>query len=188
MLNDEDLAMKTYIALLRGINVSGQKTIRMTDLKKLCEALGFQQVVTYVQSGNVVFQAGEEDPARLETAIRAEILQVFGFEVAVLIRSAADLRRVTAANPFVQRPGSPAALYVTFLAWRPPEAALSQLNAPVEELDEYSLGDQEIFVYCPGGYGRTKLSNTFFERKLKMPATTRNWKTVCTLLEMAHGN
>jgi uncharacterized protein (DUF1697 family) len=180
--------MNTYIALLRGINVSGQKTIRMTDLKQLVESMGFQQVVTYVQSGNVVFQAVDENPARLETAIRAEIQRVFGFEVAVLIRTAADLQRVAAANPFVQRPESPVGLYVTFLAQRPPQAVLNQLKVPLAELDEYVMGDQEIFLYCPGGYGRTKLSNTFFERKLKMPATTRNWKTVCTLLEMARGN
>lgn len=177
--------MATFVAMLRGINVSGQKSIRMPDLKALFESLGFSQVETYVQSGNVVFHAAEGHSASLAATIAAQIESSYGFEVAVFIRDAADLLRIVAGNPFVQRNADPTKLHITFLDHAPAEADLSQMKPPNDETDEFLTGPQEIFLFCPNGYGRTKLSNSFFERKLKMSATTRNWKTVNTLLGMA---
>ena len=181
----------TLISLLRGINVNGQKTVRMAELKAAYEALGFSQVSTYVQSGNVVFDCASADPgvnadlAAVASLIEAEIERRFGFPVSVMVRRPEDFRRLIAGNPFVQRGEDPSKLHVTFLA---SASALAQdFQAPAALPDEYILNGQEIYLFCPDGYGRTKLSNNFFERKLKVNATTRNWKTVMALDEVARG-
>jgi uncharacterized protein (DUF1697 family) len=176
--------MKSYISMLRGINVSGQKMIRMLELKAIYESLGFSQVETYVQSGNVVFNCAEQDRASLAALIAAQIERSFGFAVAVFMRDTAEFQRISESNPFVKRNEDPAKLHVTFLQQPPTETDLRQLEIPKGETDELFVGPREIFLFCPNGYGRTKLSNNFFERKLKSPATTRNWKTVNTLLDL----
>jgi uncharacterized protein (DUF1697 family) len=124
----------------------------------------------------------------LEKAIlvEAQIEQFFGYSVSVFIRDTNDFQRIIASNPFSnERNEDPAKLYVTFLYSSPSESKLSGLAIPNDEGDEFFVGDQEIFLFCPNGYGRTKLSNNFFEKKLKVAATTRNWKTVTTLHKMA---
>ena len=178
--------MPTHISLLRGINVSGQKTIRMADLKNLYDALGFSDVRTYVQSGNVVFAAANPDPAALAASIEAHIRQTFGFDVSVFIRSAQDFQGLLKANPFLNgRSEDPAKLHVTFVYAPPAATRLSALEKPAAGNDEFLVAGREIFLFCPDGYGRTKLSNTFFEKKLGVPATTRNWNTINALLQMA---
>jgi uncharacterized protein (DUF1697 family) len=175
--------MKTYISMLRGINVSGQKQVRMAELKSLYEALGLGNVRTYVQSGNVIFESEEQEAAKLETSIEAQIEKTFGFSVPVLIRSAEDFRRIIESHPFKNE--DPARILVTFLYERPEQSKLNDLSRYEDKVDRFAIGEQEIFLFCPGGYGRSKLSNTFFEKKLGVAATTRNWKTVNTLYEMA---
>lgn len=179
--------MNTFISLLRGINVSGQKTIRMADLKNLYESLNLARVETYVQSGNVVFDSPEPDAAKLAHLIEAQIEQTFGYAVSVFLRDAHDFERIIASNPFLtQRKEDPASLHVTFL-YRPPAGSkVDALTSPSNESDEFLLGEHEIFLFCPHGYGRTKLSNNFFERKLNVAATTRNWKTVKALHQMVN--
>jgi len=178
--------MKTYISLLRGINVSGQKKIRMAELRSLYEALGLVRVESYLQSGNVVFDSDEPDGAKLAGLIEAEIEQTFGYSVPVLVRTPADFRRIIESNPFAgDRNEDPARLYVTFLYQLPAGEQWRKLASPTGTADEFVIGEQEIFLFCPNGYGRTKLSNNFFEKKLGVPATTRNWKTVNALYQMA---
>jgi uncharacterized protein (DUF1697 family) len=178
--------MPTHFSLLRGINVSGQKTIHMADLKNLYEALGFSDVRSYVQSGNVVFAAANPDPATLAASIEAQIRQTFGFDVSVFVRSAPDFQGLLKANPFLHgRSEDPARLHVTFLYALPAAVKLSALEKPAAGNDEFLIAGREIFLFCPDGYGRTKLSNAFFERKLAVPATTRSWNTVNALLQMA---
>lgn len=177
--------MQTYISMLRGINVSGQKKVHMADLKNLYEALGFANVQTYVQSGNVVFDSPEVDTAKLTNSIEAQIEMIFGFSVPVLIRIADDLQRIIESHPFAQE--DPARVLVTFLYEPPEDSKWDDLSHYKDKVDQFTLGEQEIFLYCPGGYGKTKLSNTFFERKLGVIATTRNWKSVNALYEMASG-
>jgi uncharacterized protein (DUF1697 family) len=178
--------MNTYISMLRGINVSGQKKIRMADLQKLFETSGLANVQTYLQSGNVVFDSPEPDTARLRERIEAQIEAAFGYQVSVFIRDAEDFRRIIAGNPFLsQRNEDPDKLHVTFLNRAPSPAAWDASKAPESETDEFARGEKEIYLFCPNGYGRSKLSNSFFERKLGMPATTRNWRTVNALYEMA---
>lgn len=175
--------MKTYITMLRGINVSGQKQVRMAELKSLYESIGFADVETYVQSGNVVFESEEQDVKKLANSIETRIERTFGFSVPVLVRSADDFRRILESHPFKNE--EPVRVLVTFLYERPDPSKLEALRRYEDKVDRFAIGGQEIFLFCPGGYGRTKLSNTFFERKLGVIATTRNWKTVNRLYEMA---
>jgi uncharacterized protein (DUF1697 family) len=178
--------MNTQISMLRGINVSGQKKIKMDELKRLYEELGFNRVRTYVQSGNVVFEGPEQDTAKLAEMIGDQIEHVFGYSVEVFIRDRQDFRRILDSNPFLDRPGAqPNRLLVTFLYRPPDEAKKGKLILPAGSRDEYAFGEQEIYLYCPDGYGRSKLSNNFFEAKLGMSATTRNWNSVNALYEMA---
>ncbi len=173
--------------MLRGINVSGQKKIRMVELQKLYESLDLVNVRTYVQSGNVVFDSTEPDASKLAELIESHIEQAFGFQVVVFVRDAEELRRIINSNPFVNpRNEDPDKLHVTFLYRVPSASAWNILNAPDNETDEFVPGEREIFLFCPNGYGRTKLSNSFFERKLGVPATTRNWRTVNALYAMAN--
>jgi uncharacterized protein (DUF1697 family) len=178
--------MPIFISMLRGINVSGQKKIKMAELSSLYESLGLAHVRTYVQSGNVVFVSPEPDAAKLAGLIEAQIEQTFGFAVTVFIRDNHDFQRIIDRNPFLgDRLEDPAKLHVTFLYRRPAESERRDLIVPSDQADEFIVGEQEIFLFCPNGYGRTKFSNNFFERKLKVSATTRNWKTVTALAKLA---
>lgn len=175
--------MKSFISMLRGINVGGQKKVRMADLKSLYETLGFGNVQTYVQSGNVVFDSPEENAARLQKSIEAQIEKAFGFSVPVLIRTADDFKRILESHPFKNEEAI--RVLVTFLYEHPEASKLEDLSRYKDKVDQFAVGEQEIFLFCPGGYGKTKLSNTFFENKLDVIATTRNWKSVNALYEMA---
>jgi uncharacterized protein (DUF1697 family) len=179
--------MNTFISMLRGINVSGQKKMRMPELKSLYESLGFAHVRTYVQSGNVIFDSTEEDFVNLAELIETQIVQFFGYAVSVFIRGMDDFQRIIDSNPFLhERNEDPASLHVTFLYRAPSESVLSQLVIRTNEADEFILGDKEIYIFCPNGYGRTKFSNNYFERKLNLPATTRNWNSVVALFQIAN--
>jgi uncharacterized protein (DUF1697 family) len=175
--------MPVYVSMLRGINVSGQKQVRMADLQSLYESLNLVNVQTYVQSGNVVFDSPAQDAAKLTKSIEAKIEETFGFSVPVLIRVADDFQRIIESHPFAQEDS--ARVLVTFLYEHPDQTKLDDLSTYKDKVDQFALGEQEIFLFCPGGYGKTKLSNTFFEKKLGVIATTRNWKTVNALYAMA---
>ena len=150
------------------------------------ESLNLVNVETYLQSGNVVFDSIEQDISKLVELIEAQIEKSYGYAVPVFIRDINDFQRIIERNPFLNKKTEDLAkLHVTFLYTSPPESMLSNLSIPKNDTDEFSIGDREIFLFCPNGYGRTKLSNSFFERKLDMRTTTRNWKTVNALLKMA---
>ena len=177
--------MQTYISMLRGINVGGQKKVRMADLKSLYKSLRLGNVQTYVQSGNVVFDSEEQDAEKLRKSIEAQIEATFGFSVPVLVRSADDFKNVIEHHPFANE--DPIRVLVTFLYKHPEKSKRDELRLYEDIVDQFALGEQEIFLFCPGGYGRTKLSNTFFEKKLGVICTTRNWKSVNALYKMASG-
>ncbi len=178
--------MNTYISMLRGINVAGQKKIKMEDLRALYVSLGFTNVQSYVQSGNVIFDSDEADVAALAPRIEAGIERTFGYSVAVFIRDGDDFRRIIDGNPFVARENVDLKrLYVTFLYQPVAEGALNALAVPASCADEFAAAGNAVYLFCPDGYGTSKLSNTFFERKLAVPATTRNWNSVNALYEMA---
>jgi uncharacterized protein (DUF1697 family) len=182
------IAMHSYISMLRGINVSGQKPVKMTALKTLYESVGVHDVATYIQSGNVVFKSSKNDASLVRT-IEAAIEDTFGFGVSVVIRRSDEMEAVLRACPFIGRDTTNIGrLYVTFLSAVPSAACMAALHAvPLKTNDEFIVSGREVFLHCPDGYGNTQLSNTFFEKHLKLPATTRNWKTVNTLYAMAAG-
>ncbi|MFZ5863060.1 MAG: DUF1697 domain-containing protein [Nitrospirota bacterium] len=177
--------MTTFVALLRGINVSGQKRIRMADLQKSCEALGFNDVRSYLQSGNVVFRANQSAPRKLAAALRAQIAKDFGHEVEVLVLSAKDLSRVAKSSPLRPRSGSDETLFHATFLFEPVSANRFQnFTLPAQSGEQAALVGQVVFLHCPHGYGRTKLNNAYFEKAFGVPATTRNWRTVLALQEL----
>ncbi len=178
--------MTIYISMLRGINVSGQKRIRMEELSQIYQALNFADVETYLQSGNVVFEDMEADTDKLAASIEADIEKFLGFSLKVFVRSIGEFARIVAGNPFTAAQHlEPAKLHVTFLCKPLPREALEGMNNPNDDGDEFFLAGNKIYLYCPNGYGRTKLNNNFFEKRSGLPATTRNWNTVKALYEMA---
>ena len=177
--------MTTYISILRGINVSGHKKILMSDLKSLYEEAGFKNVSTYIQSGNVIFQFPEEiSNEQIEVKIRQAILQKYRFDVPVIVRTVNEMQKTCRNNPFLGKIEiNIEKLHVTFLAELPKQELLSAINKYDYTPDKFVIIWKDVILYCPNGYGETKLSNTFFENKLHVTATTRNWKTINKLAE-----
>ncbi len=181
--------MKNYISMLRGINVSGRNKIKMEELKRLYESLDFINVKTYIQSGNVIFKSPVSDISELVSQIETNIKQTYGFSVTVIIRTASEFQHVINNNPFCgTRQEDTTKLHVTFLSDTPTISSLNTIANLKDELDEWFIAGKEIFLFCPNGYGRTKLTNIFFEKKLNLSATTRNWNTVNKLYAIVKEN
>jgi uncharacterized protein (DUF1697 family) len=178
--------MAIYVAMLRGINVGGQKIVKMERLRASFEGLGFSRVRTYVQSGNVVFEVPKDTSNKLSRRIGEKILSDFGFTVPLILRASGEMKKTVSENPFLKEKGIDSSkLHVTFLSGFPDATALRKLDTLDRGSDQFRVNGREIYLYCPEGYGRTKLSNTTFERLLSIDATTRNWKTVSTLAGMS---
>lgn len=173
--------MNNHVSMLRGINVGGNRKVSMQTLKERYASLGFKNVQTYVQSGNVVFSASGSATG-VKEKIETDIKQTFGFEVEVFMRNAEKLSTLLEKSPFKGKDETK--LHVTFLSRKPPNVPLEELNSARAGEEDFQVAGKEIYLYCPNGYGITKLSNGFFEKKLKVSATTRNWRTVNTLLVM----
>jgi uncharacterized protein (DUF1697 family) len=177
--------MSSFVSLLRGINVGGQKKIHMESLRHVYETLGYTHVRTYVQSGNVVFESSGYTPSELVKQIEEQIEKTLGFNVPVFIRQADELQDILTRNPFLyDRNEDPSKLHVTFLYQPASKSDRENISAPRDIADEFTLGESVIYLYCPNGYGKTKLTNGFFERKLGISVTTRNWNTVNALYKM----
>jgi uncharacterized protein (DUF1697 family) len=175
---------QTVVALLRGINVGG-KVLKMDAVRASFEALGFRDVRTYVQSGNVLF-AGKSSADAVAKKIAAKLQEDSGLKVSVIVKTGAEVGRIIRMNPFLRERGiDESKLHVSFLADVPTKAALSALSAIKSGSDLCRHSGTEVYVYCPDGYGRTKLSNNVLEKALGVVATTRNWNTVNKLYEMA---
>lgn len=178
--------MQRFIALLRGINVSGQKKIKMADLKILFEEIGFQNVVTYIQSGNVIFDAADNGIQLIKEDIEKVIKAKYNYTVNVEVRSKNNLNKVYENMPFenIDLATDGNKVVVTFLSAKPALEDLNLLNHYLVPPEKLIAGKQEIYLHCPNGYGKTKLSNTHIEKKLGLSSTTRNLKTVAKLCEM----
>jgi uncharacterized protein (DUF1697 family) len=177
--------MTAYIVMLRSVNVSGHNTVKMEVLRGLCQGLGFRNVETYVQSGNIAFQTVSENPTALSKRIGETILRSFGFETPVIVRASKEMRNIVANNPFLKERGVDSSkLHVTFLSETAQRESVKKLEKLATSPDRFFTALREIYLYCPGGYGQTKLSNNAIERALSVRATTRNWKTTNVLFEM----
>jgi len=178
-----------YISILRGINVSGQKKILMKDLKALYEGLNFDNVMTYIQSGNVIFDSTEADTAKLENMIEGAIKDQYGFEVPVDVRISEDYQKIIKNCPFapvdVEKDGTK--ILVTFLSGMPDPDKLAAARKAATLSEVMEMDGSVLYLHCPNGYGKTKLSNAYLEKKLGLTATTRNWKSILKLRELAEG-
>ena len=178
--------MPTYIAMLRGINVTGSKIIKMEALRASVAALGFKNVRSYVQSGNLIFETQSASPATLSAKIEQRILRDFGHNVPVFLRTPKEMTEIVKRNPFPKDPAvDQSRRYVTFLDDVAPKTAAELLQPLAAGAEQIRVIGREIYLYCPNGYGETKISNNAIEKKLSIGATTRNWRTTQTLLAMS---
>lgn len=175
--------MHTYIAFLRGINVSGQKLIKMEVLRAILMELPIQNCNTYIQSGNIIFKSLLTNTSELENLITNAIEKHFGFQVPVLILTLQELQKSSQQNPF-QKLEDPTQPYVTFLSDIPEITSIKAFKAIDFKEDRFFITDKTMYIIYANPGGNSKLTNAIIERKLKVRATTRNWKTVNKLIEL----
>jgi len=173
------------IALLRGINVGGKNRLPMKELAAMFVDAGCQDVRTYIQSGNVLFRSGSALRDEVPVLISTVILNRFGYTVPIITRTAYEFAEVVRANPFVNLGSETDKLHVVFLADQPDAARTEALDPDRSPGDEYSAAGREVYLHCPEGLARTKLTNSYFDSRLATTSTTRNWSTVVKLLAMA---
>lgn len=174
--------MKTYIALLRGINVSGQKKIPMAELRQLMDDSGYKNVKTYIQTGNIIFRTEDsvsESTKKIADAIKAH----FNFDVPVFVIEPSHIQQVLDECPFED--AKKVKSYFSLLYATPDETIASELNELSYPNEEFLVTDKCIYFFSAIGYGRTKFNNNFFERKLKVTATARNYNTMMKLLSLS---
>jgi uncharacterized protein (DUF1697 family) len=175
-----------HVALLRGINVGGKHRVPMADLRALFEENGCRDVETFIQSGNVVFAATESALPKLARTLPMAMEKKFGFPIPLVLRTAKELAAVTKTNPYLAKSGPESnALHVVFLRDLPEKAAIAAMDPNRSPGDEFTILGRDVFVNCPKGVGQTKLTNAWFDSKLKTISTGRNWRTVLALLELS---
>ena len=193
-----------HVALLRGINVGGKNRLPMKELAAIFSRLGCAEVRTYIQSGNVVHQASEALARRAPAAVSAALAGRFGLRVPVVTRTAAELGEVARRNPFLRAGADAGTLHVAFLqeeagsagrrakaarpehlADRPDPAAVTSLDPARSPPDAFAVRGRDVYLHLPSGVARTRLTNAYFDSKLRTTSTVRNWRTVLQLLEMA---
>lgn len=176
--------MTTHLALLRGINVSGHNMMKMDALKTMLENIGFQNVRTYLQSGNV-FIDSEEDASKVGFMIKQEIFKVFGHEVPVVVISKDDLESCFSSNPFLkEKDADIKKLYVAFVSTALKKENINDLKISQFKPDEASIDENRIFIKYAVGAGKTRFDQKYIEKKLNVTATIRNWNTVTNLLNI----
>ena len=178
--------MNTYITMLRGVNMTGHNTIKMTRLAEMFRQQGYSDAETYIQSGNIVFSCRNSSIDNVSSGIRKAILSEFSLDIAVITRTPDEIKKIIAVNPFLEEPGfDPSKMAVVFLELKPSEEQILKVAGIDYPPDKFRIIGSEIYIYCPNGFGRTKLYTNFFEAKMKVTGTARNWTMVNKLLEMA---
>jgi len=177
---------KIYIGLLRGINVGGHKKIAMAELKMVLSNSGLENVQTYIQSGNIIFQSSSEDVNELEAIIHKSILDHFGFQVPVLVRTRQHLQTIFDNCPFSDEKKENS--HFTMLSNIPNKELVKEASEKVYPKEEFVIVNDCIYFYCTNGYGKAKFNLNFFERKLNVDATSRNYKTMVKLLSLSQTN
>ena len=178
--------MTAYVALLRGINIGPHKRMKMERLRATCEALGFKNVRTYIQSGNIVCQAGKLSSDAVARKIEAQVMKDFGFSADVIARTGDEMKQIVMGNPLLKEPGvDTSKLHVVFFSEVPLAAAIKKLEAIVQAPDKVRHRGKEIYFYFPNGVSGSSIWKHNLDRVLGISGTMRNWRTVNTLYEMA---
>jgi uncharacterized protein (DUF1697 family) len=177
-------ARARYVALLRGINVGGKNLLPMKELVEIFVKAGCADVTTYIQSGNVVFCAEEKVASQLAAVTTRQVEVRFGLKVPVTLRTAVELRAVIRENPFLKAGAREEMLHVSFLVERPGAELIAGLDAGRSSPDEFAVLGREIYLKLVDGVSGTKLTNAYFDSKLKTVSTMRNWRTILKLAEM----
>ena len=177
--------MFRYVALLRGINVGGHKKLPMAELRNLMEVLGFTEVSTYIQSGNVTFRSSSEaSTEELQDTIQKAILKKYGWEVPVLLKTSSEIQQILDACPFPKETKEKSYFMLLF---KPPSAENIKTTLSFQYPDEeYHITPQCVYFYCAAGYGRAKLNGNFFEQKLGVGVTARNYNSIRKLIELSN--
>jgi uncharacterized protein (DUF1697 family) len=179
--------MNTYIALLRGINVSGHKKIKMAELKAMMVKNGFEDVVTYIQSGNVIFKSAEKNRLCLEEKIKTGIADTFGFNVPVTVKTRTEIEAILEESPYTQKEDLEAnRIYYVLLKSEPEQELIAKLVQEDYPSELFSFGKNCVYLNCLNGAGKAKLTNNIIERKLQITATTRNHRTLLKVLELSN--
>ena len=177
----------THVALLRGINLGGKNKIPMKDLAAMFNGSRCTEVKTFIQSGNVVFCATKPVAAKIAAQITKSIKDQFGFDIPVVLRTAAELAAVVSGNPFLRKGVSEDELAVSFLLGDPDPAGIARLDPHRSSPDEFIVQGREIYMRFPNGFGRSKLTSAWFDTRLKTVGTVRNWRTTKSLLQLMQG-
>lgn len=173
--------------MLRGVNITGHNPVKMKELALLLRDAGFSDAETYIQSGNIVFTCKKNaDPSYISSTIHKAIQLKFSMDISVISRTIDELKEIITKNPFLGEPDfNPSKLAVIFLTERPSDVQIQKVMTINYPPDKFIINGSEIYIYCPNGFGKTKLYTNFFEAKMAVIGTARNWRTVNTLFEMA---
>ena len=181
------MELKTFVAFLRGINVSGKNKIPMETLRVLCKDIGLKDVKTYIQSGNIVFKSKEAQSDVLGKLLADGILERFNFKVSVLVKTPSQLKKILEINPFNDEVDLAAnRIYFVLLNEIPKDDLIEKFEAESFDNEEFFIAENCVYLKCNTGYGKAKLNNNLIERKLKVSATTRNFRTMGKLIELCN--
>ena len=173
-----------FVALLRGVNVGGNTKVNMAELRASCERLGYENVKTYINSGNVIFDAAPNDTDKIASQVHDAILRDFGLDISVMVRSIEELQEVIANNPFDGQFDNHKDMHVFFLADELPDDKRALLMEKHSEAEQISVHGKTIYYHLRISIIDSLLGKGFVDKKLKIPATARNWRTVMKLAEM----
>lgn len=177
-----------YLALLKGVNLGKSRQVGMSDLSRCLGEVGLEKAQTYLRSGNAVFESEESDVAVVRDLVESTITAEFGFEVPVILVTAAELARTVKANPYAEAAeADPTKVHVMFLSGSPSQAALEAIDIVEFAPEEFSIGSGVAYLYLPDGMGRSKLAEALAKAASGAVGTTRNWRTVSRLMEMVEG-
>jgi uncharacterized protein (DUF1697 family) len=169
--------MKTFLSLIRGVNMGNRNRVKMNALMAMYEAMGFHQVRTCLQSGNVIFQSTVKNKRELEKMISVQIATLFCFDTDVIVLDTGDLNKIVQNKPFEDN-----GLHITLLSRKPHSINIDIIDSKCSENERYKIVGKTIYLYMPDGYAGTKINNNFFEKTLNVRATTRTWKTMKILI------
>ncbi len=187
MANKKATQPATFVALLRGINVGGKHLLPIKELAEMFAKVNCANVRTYIQSGNVIFNASPAVVDGLAQGVEKKIFDRFGFHAPVILRNFDEMARTVRSSPFLQAGAPEKELHVYFLAEEPSVTAINTLDPDRSAPDAFRVSGREIYLHLPNGAGRSKLTSTYFDSRLATVGTQRNWATVLKILELMKG-